>query len=297
MRRLTSACALVSSLALMSACTEEAAAPPETVPPSRTAPAAPPVSYACESGQSIAVAYPDASTAQLSYKGQTYVLRTAQSASGARFVGSGDEWWIASRGDTEAATLSRLGPDEDIGAVVLERCSRPSSPSIATGPDMIQVPDPRGISAPPCKGPQLRLSTEGGDAGAGSRVTIIGVQNIGSQACHIHGYPSVALQDAQGRELTAIRTEQRPGGYSRPGQANILVALAPQEKAFFDIAWSAMPHEAQGERVCPRAARIRVTAYGDTSPVTLDQSLQPCGGRISVSPIRAEAEPAPVPSA
>ncbi|MBF0664650.1 MAG: DUF4232 domain-containing protein [Brevundimonas sp.] len=298
MRRLSPACAFVASLALVAACTEEAAVPPQPVEPSPapTAPAAPPVSYACESGQSIAVAYPDTSSARLSYKGQTYVLRTAQSASGARYIGSGVEWWTANRDGTEGATLSRLGPDEEIGTVVLERCSRPSSPSVGAGPELVQAPDPRGMSEPPCKGPQLRLSAEGGDAGAGSRVTIIGVQNVGSQACRIHGYPAVALQDAQGRDLEAMRTEQRPGGYSREGQANILVSLAPREKAFFDIAWSAIPHEGQGERVCPKAARIRVTAYGDTSPVTLDQALQPCGGRISVSPVRAEAEPTPVPS-
>ena len=298
MRRLTPACAALSSLALVAACTEEAAAPPEAVPPApaASAPAAPPVSYACESGQSIAVAYPDASTAQLSYKGQTYVLRTAQSASGARFVGSGVEWWIASRGDTETATLSRLGPDEDIGTVVLERCSRPSASAVPTGP----TPAGPAAVAPPCRGPQLRLTAEGGDAGAGNRVSVFALQNIGLSACSLNGHPGVTLQDGQGRNLTAIRSDRVMGGYFTAGVTPAPVELAPQDKAFFDIAWSAIPHEGQGERVCPNVARIRVTAPGDTSPVTLDQALQPCGGRVQVSPFRPVADsvaPAPQPAA
>jgi membrane-bound inhibitor of C-type lysozyme len=300
MRRLTSACAVLTSIALVAACTEEAATPPEAVPPSPapTTPATPPVSYACESGQSITVAYPDASTAQLSYKGQPYVLRTAQSASGARFVGSGVEWWIASRGDTESATLSRLGPNEEVGTAVLERCSRPSSGPVPTGPTPVGGGTP--AVAPPCQGPQLRLTAEGGDAGAGNRVSVFALQNIGRAACSLNGHPGVTLQDAQGRGLTAIRSDRVMGGYFTGGVTPAPVELAPQDKAFFDIAWSAIPHEGQGERVCPNVARIRVTAPGDTSPVTLNQALQPCGGRVQVTPFRPVADsvaPAPEPTA
>lgn len=296
MRRLT--CVFVSSLALAAACTQEASTPPEAVPPSPApaSPAAPPVSYACESGQSITVAYPDTSTAQLSYQGQTYVLRTAQSASGARYVGSGVEWWTVNRDGVESATLSRLGPDEDIGAVVLERCSRPSPGPVPTGP----TPAGTAAVAPPCRGPQLRLTAEGGDAGAGNRVSVFALQNIGGSACSLNGHPGVTLQDGQGRNLTAIRSDRVMGGYFTGGVSPAPVELAPQDKAFFDIAWSAIPHEGQGEQVCPNVARIRVTAPGDTSPVTLDQPLQPCGGRVQVTPFRPVADsvaPAPQPSA
>lgn len=288
MRSLSLACVLVSSAALAAGCTEEAASPPEAVAPS-PAPAAavaPPVSYACESGQSVTVAYPDASTARLSYRGQDYVLRTAMSASGARFVGSGVEWWIASRADTENATLSRLGPNEEVGTAVLERCSRPSSGAVTTGALVGAASAATPASAPPCRGPQLRLSNEGGDAGAGNRVTNIGLQNIGAQPCSLAGYPTVTLLDAQDRNLTAIRSEQATGSYFTPGQPPAPVVLAPQAKAVFELAWSAIPNEGQGERTCPNAARIRVTAPGDTSPAALDMSLAPCGGRVKVSPIR-----------
>ncbi|HYC96733.1 DUF4232 domain-containing protein [Brevundimonas sp.] len=303
MRRLSTACTIVSALALTAAagCTPEAEAPP-TAPveptPAPAGPMPPPVSYACESGQSVTVAYPDTATAQLTYKGQAYVLRTVQAASGARFIGSGMEWQTATATGQEAATLSRLGPNQDVGIAVLERCSRPSSGPIAPGP--VPAPDvlPGGPLPPavtPCRGPQLKLSADGGDAGMGHRLTIVGVQNVGGQVCGLTGYPTVTLQDARGRTLTTVRSEQNPGAYLRSGQAPAPVILQPQAKAFFDLAWTVIPNEAQGETVCPTAARVRAIAPGDTSPATLVQSFTACGGRIQVSPFRAVAEPAPTP--
>lgn len=297
--RLRTAFAALSIAALAGACAQEAETPPEPVEPSPapTAPAAPPISYACESGQSVTVAYPDTATAQLAYRGQSYVLRTVQSASGARYAGSNLEWATVNRDGQESATLSRLGPNDDVGVAVLERCSRPSASAVPTGP--VPPAAAAGVmpASAPCRGPQLKLSTAGGDAGAGNRVTILGVQNLGAQPCSLTGYPAVALQDAQGRALTSVRTDQNPGSYFRAGQPPTPVELAPQGQAFFDLAWSAIPNEARGERTCPTAARIRVTAPGDTSPVTLSQSFNPCGGRIQVSPFRPVAEPAPVPAA
>lgn len=282
------------------ACSPEAEAPPAPVTPSpeTAGTPAPPVSYACESGQSVTVGYSDTATAQLTYKGQSYTLRTVQSASGARYAGSGLEWWSATRDGSESATLSRLGPNEDVGVAVLERCSRPSSGPVAPVPVPGPQPAPGGVLpvAAPCLGPQLRLSADGGDAGAGNRVSILGVQNVGAQACSLIGYPTVVLQDRQGRNLTAIRADQTLGSYFRQGQTPSPVELAPQGKAFFDIAWNVVPNEGNGETSCPSATRIRMTAPGDSSPVSLAQTFTPCGGRIRVSPFRPVAEPTPEPA-
>jgi membrane-bound inhibitor of C-type lysozyme len=289
--RLNPACTTITCLALaLAACSQEAESPPAPVTPS-PAPAAipaPPVSYACESGQAIAVSYPDVSTADLTWKGQAYTLRTAQTGSGTRYVGSGLEWRTATQDGTESATLSRLGPNEAVGTAVLERCSRPAPAPVAPAP----LPGPQPVLAV-CKGPQLRLSNEGGDAGVGNRVANIGVQNVGTQPCSLTGYPTVVLQDRQGRNLTAIRSDQSPGSYFTQGQAPTPVTLAPQAKAAFELAWTVVPNEGQGERVCPSARRVRVTAPGDTSPVSLDMEFTPCGGRVHVSPIRSLAEPTP----
>ena len=300
LRRLTAA---VAVLGLAAACTEpQEAQPPTPVTPSPQPPTpqAPPVGYACESGQTVEVRYPDGDTAQIVYKGQSYILRSAPSASGARYTGSGLEWWTATREGRDSATLSRLDADEDVGVAVLERCGRPSpgpaAPAAAPSPTQPTPAAPPANPAP-CRGPQLKLAQEGGDAGAGNRVTVLSLQNVGSQACSLTGYPGLTLQDARGRDLTTVRAEQRLGSYFRQGQAPAPVRLAPQAKAYFDLAWNVVPHEGQGERTCPSVARLRVTAPGDTSAVTLAQAFTPCGGRVQISPVRPVAEPAPPPEA
>jgi membrane-bound inhibitor of C-type lysozyme len=303
MRR-PAACLLAVSAVLAGCNQPEPVAPPQGQPQAQAPapagpPPAPPVSYACESGQAITVQYPDTATAQLSYKGQPYALRLTQAPTGARYAGPGLEWWVATaEGGQETATLSRTGPNDDIGIAVLERCSRPTAGSVPTGP----VPAPgqtvtpipgqplppaqqQPANAPACRSAQLRLTVDGGDAGAGNRGMVVGVQNTAPQPCSLTGYPGVALQDARGRALTAIRTEQSPGGYLTPGQQPQAVVVAPQAKVFFDVLWTVVP---SNNTPCPAAARLRVTPPGDAAPINLDQAFSPCGARIRVTPFRAQ---------
>lgn len=297
----TAVAAAAAVLSLLSACSQEASERPAVAPDQPVAPAitAPAVGYACESGKTVSVQYPDAGTAQLAYQNQTYALRTVQAASGARYSGSGVEWWTATRDGQETATLSRLGPNEDVGVAILERCSRPSSGGTApAGPTPLPTPAPGGVlpASAPCKSVQLKLSSEGGDAGMGNRVAVLGVQNIGPQACSITGYPGVSLLDERGRTLTTIRSEPSPGNYFRGGQAPTPVNLAAQAKGYFDLAWNVVPNEGQGEKTCPNAATVRFTAPGDTTTVTLAQAFTPCGGRVRVGPMRPVAEDSAAPA-
>ncbi|MFN3930247.1 MAG: DUF4232 domain-containing protein [Brevundimonas sp.] len=286
-------------LAAVAGC--EQAEPPVSPPPEPSAPiaeAAPvTATYVCDSGLTVAVAYPDPQSAQVTWRDRTYALRAAPAASGARYSDAEVEWRSLTRDGVEQATLSRLVAED--APVVLERCSRPASVATPVVPPPTDAAAaagqvPAAAVAPPCNGPQLRLSAEGGDAGAGNRAAILGVQNIGAEACSLTGYPTVTLQDAQSRPLAAVRAEQSLGSYFRQGEIPGPVELAPQAKAFFDVAWNVVPDESQGQKTCPSAARIRITAPGDTSPVALAQPFTPCGGRIRVSPFRpvAEAEPA-----
>ena len=281
----------------VSACTREAATPAEPVnqtPPvaQPTAPTAPPIGYACESGQTVTVQYPDTATASVAYKGQTYAMRLVPSGSGARYSGSGVEWWIATRDGAESATLSRLGPNEDVGVAVLERCSRPSAnPALPVpGAPTTPQPAPGGVlpASTPCRAGQLRLNSETGDAGAGNRVNVFGVTNAGTAPCSVAGYPSVGLLDGQGRALTAVRSDQNP-------QTATPVNIPAGGKAFFDIAWNVVPNEGAGERVCPSAARVRVLIPGDPAALAIPLAFQPCGGRIRVNPFRSSVEPGQAP--
>lgn len=291
--------ALIGALS-MSACSRETAPPAEPVdqtpPTARTPPpGTPAVSYACESGQTVAVQYPDAATASIAYAGQTYAMRLVPSASGARYAGAGVEWWVASREGAESATLSRVGPNQDVGVAVLERCSRPSAnpdlpaPGQPTSPAQ---PAPGGVlpASMPCRAAQLRLAAETEDAGMGGRTQLISLTNAGAAACTVAGYPAVSLLDAQGRALTGVRSDQNPNTATP-------VNISAGGKAYFDIHWSVFPNEGAGERTCPTAARVRVLIPGDTAALALPLSFTPCGGRIRVNPFRAGTEPGPAPTA
>jgi len=280
----------------VSACTREAEAPAEPVnqtPPvaQPTAPTAPAIGYACESGQTVTVQYPDTATASVAYKGQTYAVRLVPSGSGARYSGSGLEWWIATSDGSESATLSRLGPNEDVGVAVLERCSRPSANPALPVPGPQPQPAPGGVlpASTPCRAAQLRLTSETGDAGAGGRTNVFALTNAGTAPCSISGYPAVSLLDTQGRALTAIRSDQNPNTAT---PVNIPVG----GKGYFDIHWTVVPFEGGGERVCPTAARVRVLIPGDTAALAVPLSFTPCGGRIRVNPFRAGVEPGPAPA-
>lgn len=280
-----SAVALLSCLGLTAAACSQEPAPAPTAP--IEAPAGPPaaaVGYACESGKVVTATYPDTETVRVSYDGRDYVLASAVSASGARYAGQGLEWWTASRNGQESGTLSRLAPNETTGGTIIERCSRPV-PVLAPSPEA------------PCVGTNLRLSVEGGDAGMGNRVTTLALQNAGTQACSLTGYPGVTLADANGGALTPVKAVHEPGNYFAKGTVPTPVSLAPQAKAYFDLAWNVVPHEAEGEKACPEAKTLRLTTPGDTAMVSLPLALTPCGKQVRVSPFRpvadASARPAP----
>lgn len=292
---------LIGALAV-SACTrpaEEAEQPAERttpIPTAPTVPSAPPIGYACESGQTVTVQYPDTATAQVAYRNQTYAMRLAPSPSGARYSGSGLEWWIATQegGGQETATLSRLGPNEDVGVAVLERCSRPSTNPTLPAPGTQPLPGgPVGTTptaATPCRASQLRLASDSGDAGAGNRVNVFSVTNAGTTACSVSGYPAVSLLDGQGRALTAVRSDQNPNTATP-------VVIPANGKAFFDIAWNVVPNEAAGQRTCPTAARVIVRIPGDTAALAVPLGFTPCGGRIRVNPFRSAVDPVAQPVA
>lgn len=271
--------ALTAGLGLLVAgCSQEKPAEPTSpIEPPATQDAAA-VGYACESGKTVVVAYPDAQTARVSYEGKDYVLISVVSASGARYAGQGLEWWTASRGETESGTLSRMGQGDQAGGVIIERCSRPVA---------AVAPPPSGA---PCAAENLRLAVEGGDAGMGHRVTTLALRNTGPSACTVTGYPSVSLLDGDDKLLTGVRPVQAPGNYFAQGGAPTPVEIRPQHAAWFDLAWSVIPHEDRGETTCPSAKTVRVTAPGAASAIALPLAFTPCGGQVEVSPLRPVAE-------
>jgi len=277
---------VLAVIGLVAACdrtSEAPAAPPhEPVGAPLTAVA---VAYECQSGKTVAVQYPDVRSAVVTYEGEVHQTRAVEAASGARYSGDGIQWWTTSRDGIETGTLGRVSAADGGVSAILERCSRALPPSPSTVAAAAAQP------TAPCRAADLRLSGEGGDAGAGNRLATVGVQNVGAQPCGLTGYPAVALVDAIKQPITTVRSEQNPGSSLRAGQAPALVRLAPQAKAYFDLAWTVVPDESQGQTVCPAATGVRVTPPADTASLELAQQIVPCGGRLRVSPFRALLEP------
>ncbi len=307
---------VVSALALslsLAACNREAAtdAGEEVVREpdlSATAPVGGPLSYACESGRSITVTYPDPATAQVSYDGREIAMRLVEAASGARYSGDDLEWWTRAREGLEEATLSRMGPNSDVGVAVLERCVRPSSSAGGIAPsasgDETPLILPEGpLSAPdtaaaagtttadgaPCRGPALTLAVVGTQGAAGTTATTLALTNRGSTVCTLQGYPTVGLIGADGQALASLRSEPRAPAGQREGTRPPTITIRPGERAYFDVSTSNVP--SQGQSQCPSATRIQVTPPLDTARASVEARVQACGERVRVSPVRAsEAE-------
>jgi membrane-bound inhibitor of C-type lysozyme len=80
------------------------------------------VVYACADGQAITAGYPDRETAVVTYKDHAYTLRLARSASGARYIGYGLQWWTKGA----HASMAALKPGEDTAAPGLDCTAEPN---------------------------------------------------------------------------------------------------------------------------------------------------------------------------
>ena len=78
--------------------------------------------YQCDSGASIAAAYPDTDSATVEYQGDRYDMQVAASGSGARYVGGGLEWWTKGTGSGAEGMLLQHEADGTSGEII-ERCT------------------------------------------------------------------------------------------------------------------------------------------------------------------------------
>lgn len=275
----------VCSLALVGACSQEQRDPPdpvEAVAPDEAPISGVAIAYDCASGKTLSVVYGKDRTAGLTYEGKSYRLRPVTSGSGARYAGEELEWWSATRDGREEGRLSRLDAEGRPQGVELERCVRKGQPlTPATTP-------PTLARAPACAGPQLALEIESSDAGAGNRGMVVSLRNAGTETCSLTGYPGVTLMNEEGRPVVSVRAD--PWMRGDPERPLRPVELAAGARAYFDIGWTVVPHESEGETRCPETRGLRVTAPGDTAPLTQETRMTVCGGRIKVGPVRATAE-------
>lgn len=121
-------------------------APPPTAaegPTVRTVDPTPPgpddvLVYRCQDGEMLRALYPDDDTAEIDYLDKHHTMKIVRSASGARYVGDGMQWWT--KGVMQGA-ISPLAEGEDIASAPAVNCvvggdGAPGAMPLAPGTDM-----------------------------------------------------------------------------------------------------------------------------------------------------------------
>ena len=78
--------------------------------------------YTCDDGRTVRAAYPDTNTAELTFDRQTHRLHIAISASGARYIGDGWQWWTKGM---QQGWLAPLQPGESYASAADVACRAP----------------------------------------------------------------------------------------------------------------------------------------------------------------------------
>lgn len=303
-RPTVSAAAIAAMLAL-SACENPAATP---APKGGAAPAAnAEVVYACQGGETLRARYPDARTAVISFRNETFTLTLAESASGSRFTGGGREWWIKSLPDREEGMLSPLaassaaagGPpiatclkQAGAGAPVTTTGPNPSTPAKESGvvqpgttPPVQPALEP--VKAAPCRSGDLTLRRVGEEAGAGQRAVTYAFVNQGPMACSLRGFATLQWTDADGKPLAGLKVIQSEAAmFGSSGAPADVVLSANGGRGVFHISFSGVQ---QGAKACPVSAKLQATPPGNTQVLEIDDRIQPCTGQVRVGPVRTDA--------
>ena len=104
-----------AALVALSACNRAPEKAAEVSPPADTTF----ITYVCEDGRTVRATYPDPDTAIVDVGGVKRTLKIAISASGARYIGEGVQWW--SKG-MDQGQLSPLAAGEDIATAPGVNC-------------------------------------------------------------------------------------------------------------------------------------------------------------------------------
>lgn len=105
----------LASTLLVSACASTPQEKADVQAPEASASTSTVHTYRCESGETIAAAYPSTDSARVEYKDRRYDMQIAVSGSGARYAGDDLEWWTKGSGPGSEGILFRHLADGTTG--------------------------------------------------------------------------------------------------------------------------------------------------------------------------------------
>jgi membrane-bound inhibitor of C-type lysozyme len=106
--------------------------------------------YHCADGETVRASYPTTDTAVVEYEGRSRTLKSALSASGARYVGEGLQWWT--KGMTEGV-VSPLEAGQDVASGGGVNCAVSRTSAAQPVPSAPVPATPAAVLPPPAPGP------------------------------------------------------------------------------------------------------------------------------------------------
>jgi hypothetical protein len=106
--------------------------------------------------------------------------------------------------------------------------------------------------------------------------------NTSSAACSLQGYPGMQMLDSTGGEITTQVI--RGSSVVVPAIPVTLVVLEPAASGSFLFGY---PNNPTGSQTCPTSTKLEITPPNAFGHFTIADAISPCGGQITVSPVRA----------
>lgn len=135
-----------------------------------------------------------------------------------------------------------------------------------------------------CQTEQLQPSLASEQGATGQLQMVVALRNVSTSPCVLSGYPGLQLFDAGGRPLP---TRVVHGGTHGAAPAPHDVVVQPAGTASFAVAYSHIPGSTGTS--CPTAQRLGITPPGSDGRLPLEETLDPCGGVLHVSPVASGA--------
>jgi len=137
-----------------------------------------------------------------------------------------------------------------------------------------------------CALDQLAVTLGPVSGAAGSVGGLFILTNTSAQSCSLYGYPGMLLLNALGDPMTTHVI--RGTSVVVPAVPKTTVILPPGAQGSFLFGFSDVP---TGSQTCPTSASVEVTPPNLTDHATIAFAMAPCGGRITVSPVRLGTAP------
>ncbi|MFJ6529426.1 DUF4232 domain-containing protein [Streptomyces longwoodensis] len=177
--------------------------------------------------------------------------------------------------DNRTRTVAGVGPGRTVrGTVTMETLPPGASPVTRVKVLRVtKVPASEAPAAPGvCPPSGIRVSADDGDAAMGLRVVGLRLDNCGTRAVSLHGYPDLTLLDADREPVHGVRILHGSGGiatvtgFDDPPRP---LTLAPGRSASAGLMW----RNTTGSGAAVDVPYVRVRALPGADPVTVTPHL------------------------